>query len=112
MVGLHGVLAFVVTSRSREFGVRVALGARPADLARIVFRFGGPSIAIGLGLGLALAFGLSQALAAAIERLPPAGISLYAIARAGVVLIGSAAALAWPLRRVVGLDVVEALSTR
>lgn len=111
MAGLHGVLAFVITARSREFGVRVALGAGPADLARLVMRCSGPSIAIGLGLGLLLAFGLSQALSSTIERLPPGGGALYALL-AIVVLIGSAAALAWPLGRVVRLNVVEALSRR
>ena len=111
MVGLHGVLAFVVTSRSREFGIRAALGASPGDLRRLVLGFGGPSIAIGLGLGLALAFALSQALASVIERLPTGGWSLYA-GLAAVVSIGSAAALAWPLRRVARLSVVEVLSTR
>jgi hypothetical protein len=111
MVGLHGVLAFVVASRSREFGVRVALGAGPRDLMRLVLRSGGPAVSIGLGLGLLLAFGLSQALASVIERLPPAGFGLYA-ALAGVVLLGSAAALAWPLRRVIRLDVADVLSSR
>jgi putative ABC transport system permease protein len=108
MVGLHGVLAFVVASRSREFGVRVALGAEPRDLVRLVMRTGGPSVAIGLGLGLVMALGLSLALASAIERLPAAGFSLYA-ALALVVLAGSAAALAWPIRRVIRLDVADVL---
>ena len=108
MVGLHGVLAFAVTSRTRELGVRMALGAGPADLARVVLRMGGPAIAIGLGLGLVLAFGLSRALAASIERLPPGGVSLYGWL-ALAVLLGSAGALAWPLRRVLRLNAVEAL---
>jgi predicted permease len=109
MVGLHGVLAFAVTARTREFGVRLALGAGPRDLARVVIRFGAPSIAVGLGLGLALAFGLSQALGATIEALPPAGVSLY-LALAAAVLAGSVGAIAWPLARVLRLNAVQALS--
>jgi predicted permease len=111
MVGLHGVLAFAVTSRTRELGVRMALGAGPADLARVVLRLGGPAIAAGLGLGLVLAFGLSRALAASIEQLPPGGASLYGVLTLAV-LIGSAGALAWPLRRVLRLNAVEALRQR
>jgi hypothetical protein len=111
MVGLHGVLAFLVTSRTREFGVRMALGAGPRDLARVLFGFGAPAIAMGLGLGLLLAFGLSQVLAAVIERLPSGGLAIYA-ALALAVLIGSAGALAWPLRRVLRLNAVDALTMR
>lgn len=111
MVGLHGVLAFLVSTRRREFGVRMTLGARSSDLARIVIGFGGPWMATGLALGLAIAFGLSVALAAVIERLPPGGLSLYALL-AFVVLIGSAGALAWPLWRVTRLNPVEALRSR
>lgn len=61
--------------------------------------------------GLMVALGLSLALGSVIERLPPGGVGLYAGLTVAV-LIGSAGALAWPLRRVVRLNVVDALSSR
>jgi putative ABC transport system permease protein len=50
-VGLYGVLAYAVALRSREFGIRMALGARPADVLRLVLRSAGVVIAAGLALG-------------------------------------------------------------
>jgi predicted permease len=54
--GLYGVLAFGVTQRLREFGIRMALGARAADVVRLVVRSGMMLLVIGVGLGLAAAF--------------------------------------------------------
>ena len=51
-LGVYALLAYSVTSRTREIGVRIALGARPADVRRLVFRHGFTLTAIGLGAGL------------------------------------------------------------
>ena len=107
-LGLHAVLSFVVTQRTREFGVRMALGASAADIVRLVLRRGGLELAWGLALGLGLAAALSRLLAATLERVPPAGLeALGAIAAA--VLLASVVALYRPVRRAVRLDPLEAL---
>jgi predicted permease len=62
VVGLYGVIAFAVSRRAREFGVRLALGARPVDLRRHVLRHGLVLVATGLGFGLCLAFAASRLL--------------------------------------------------
>ena len=62
VVGLYAVMAVVVASREREFGVRLALGAQPARLARLVLRGGLGQVALGLAIGTAVALGLAQAL--------------------------------------------------
>ena len=51
-LGVYALLAYSVTSRTREIGVRIALGARPADVRRLVFQHGFTLTAIGLGAGL------------------------------------------------------------
>jgi hypothetical protein len=61
-VGLYGVVAYAVTQRSREFGVRMALGARAGDVVRLVVRQGVTPVAAGLALGLGGAFAGSRVL--------------------------------------------------
>jgi putative ABC transport system permease protein len=59
-VGLYGVVSYTVAQRTRELGLRVALGARPADILRLVFGQGLGTVAIGLGVGLGAAMGLTR----------------------------------------------------
>jgi ABC-type antimicrobial peptide transport system permease subunit len=59
-VGLYGVLSFSVNQRKREVGLRVALGATPANVVGLVMRQGFRQLALGLGLGVVMAFGLAR----------------------------------------------------
>jgi ABC-type antimicrobial peptide transport system permease subunit len=62
IVGLYGVISYLVAQRTREMGIRMALGAGPADVVWLVMRQGARLAAVGIGLGLAGAYGLSQLL--------------------------------------------------
>jgi putative ABC transport system permease protein len=62
-IGIYGVVSYGVSQQTREFGVRLALGATPADVLRQVLRGGGLMVGLGVGLGLAAALGASRLLA-------------------------------------------------
>jgi macrolide transport system ATP-binding/permease protein len=70
-IGLYGVMSFVVTQRTREIGVRIALGAQSGEVARLFLKEGLRLIAIGIAVGLAGAVSLSRLLAAALVDLSP-----------------------------------------
>jgi hypothetical protein len=108
VIGLFAVLSFAVTARTREFGVRMALGAAPRDLVRLVVARGARELALGLGIGLALAVVVSRALAANLDNVPPAGASAF-LAIVGVIVAGAAIAMWKPVRRVLRLSPLDAL---
>ncbi len=72
LVGLYGLIAYEVTSRTREIGIRMALGARAGEVVRMVLRQGLALAVCGVGVGLALTWGVLQA---ATAVLPGAGSS-------------------------------------
>src|SRR5439155_6178147 len=61
-IGLYAVMAFSVSRRMREVGIRMALGARGADVVRMIFRQGMVQLGIGLAAGLLMAAGVSRLL--------------------------------------------------
>jgi hypothetical protein len=108
MVGLYGIVSFAVASRTREIGVRVALGASRGDIARLVLRQGSWLIGIGTAVGLVIAVGLSHALAAATEFFQAAGALTY-VAIAGALVMTAAAGMLRPVRRALALQPIDAL---
>jgi ABC-type antimicrobial peptide transport system permease subunit len=107
-VGVYGVIAYAVAQRVRELGVRVALGARPADVYRLVVGGGARLAAVGLAVGLALTLALTRVLAAMLH-----GVSATdpLVLGGTTAALGAAALLAsWlPARRAVRLDPADVL---
>ena len=107
--GLYGVMSFSVTQRTREMGVRSALGARGAQLILLVMRRSVVQLAIGLFLGLALALLASGALQPVLYKVNPRDAAVFAGVVATLAL-ASLAASYQPARRVTKHDPVVALA--
>jgi putative ABC transport system permease protein len=109
IIGIYGVIAYVVAQRSREIGIRLALGAAPDALKRMFVRQGLMLTAVGAAMGLVTAIALSQwmsSLLFGVERLDPA---TYA-AVLGVLAMAAAMASYVPARRAAAVDPVETLT--
>jgi putative ABC transport system permease protein len=108
MVGVFGVLAYSVEQRTREFGVRMALGATTGDVVRLVFGSAARVIAAGVATGLAAGAALAHTLSTFLFGVPPLDPPTFA----GVVLVigvTAALAVAAPSLRATRVDPVEAL---
>jgi ABC-type antimicrobial peptide transport system permease subunit len=105
--GVYAVVALAVAARTREFGIRVALGASGPQVARLVLTHGGLLVGAGLLLGAVGTVGATRAVAALGGS---GGINFLTISAAGAVLgLVALAACAAPARRAVRVDVTAAL---
>ena len=77
-VGIYGVVSYGVGQQMREFGIRRALGATPADVLRLVLRRGGSLVALGITIGLAGALGLTRMMQALLFGVTPSDLPTYA----------------------------------
>lgn len=107
-VGLYGLVSYTASQRVREFGIRIALGARPESLVRLILARGVAVSVLGIGLGLVISYGLGLALQSL----------LFGVARTDVLTIGGAALVlmtvggiaAWlPARRASRVDAAISL---
>jgi len=109
-VGLYGVIAYSVTQRTREIGVRVALGARPREVTRLVVG-GGLRLALGgalLGIaGAALSTRLLGAMLFGVDPMDPATFAAIATLVVAIAVLASYV----PARRALRIDPIEALRT-
>jgi predicted permease len=107
-VGLFGVLSYAVTQRTREIGIRLALGADIGDVRRLIL-VGGVRLTLGgLAIGLALAFGGAQLLRGMVYGLSPADPVAFGAIALLVIAVGSLASYL-PARRATRTDPMEAL---
>ena len=79
-VGLYAVVAYGVADRTREFGIRMALGARAAGIVGLVLRQTAATVAIGMVFGVAAAIALSRGLAARLDEVQPLDPVVYLVA--------------------------------
>jgi putative ABC transport system permease protein len=107
-VGIYGVISYDVTRRTHELGIRLALGAQPGDVLRLVVGHGARLAAIGIGAGLAAAYGLTRLMSTMLFGVNPTDFFTFA---AIPILLGAVALLAsyLPSRRAMALDPVTAL---
>lgn len=107
-VGVHGLMAYSVSQRSREMGIRLALGARSADVVRLVLRHGGRLVLAGVLTGLAGAFALTRlasSLLFGVSATDPPTFAVMTLALALVALL----ACYFPARRASRVDPAVAL---
>jgi predicted permease len=108
VVGIYGVIAYAVSQRTREIGIRIALGAPAAGLQRMFVRHGLLLAALGAGLGLAAAAGLTRLVESLLFGVKALDAATYAVV--AVVLMAAAALASYlPARRATRVDPMEAL---
>jgi ABC-type antimicrobial peptide transport system permease subunit len=108
VVGLYGVVAYSVSQRTREIGVRMAMGAQRSSVYRLVLQEASHLIFIGVGVGLLLAVGASSGMKAVlfgVRAWDPATLATVAM----VLSVAALAASFIPARRAASVDPVEAL---
>jgi putative ABC transport system permease protein len=108
VVGVAGVLAFSVSARTREFGIRLAIGSQPRHLLGRVIAEGAVITALGIGAGLACGFALQKLAGSYFEGVDMPG-AWVVIGAAGILLAAAVVASAWPAMRAARVDVIQAL---
>ena len=107
-VGIAGVMAFAVAARSREIGIRMALGARTRDVLLLVVRPGALLVALGIALGGAAALGLTTALRSVLFGVSASDPAVFAAAALALAAVGTLAC--WlPTRRATAIEPATAL---
>jgi ABC-type antimicrobial peptide transport system permease subunit len=108
VVGLYGVLAYVVTSRTREIGVRMALGATMAVVRRQVVSQGTRVVLVGVAIGIVAAFASTRLMNTLLFNVKPADPVVFAGMSLLIVCVGMAASY-MPARRASLVHPTEAL---
>jgi predicted permease len=108
VVGIYGVISYVVSQRRREIGIRVALGAQAGEVKRMFIRYGLAPAAIGIACGLGVSVALTRLMASLLFGISPLDPMTYASAP---IILATAAVLAsyLPARRAAAVDPVETL---
>lgn len=108
LMGIYGVTAYSVTQRTQEIGVRMALGAQPANIFRMIMLEGLLLASFGVAIGLAGAFGLTRLIRSMLFGIPAHDPVTFAIAAAFLALMALAACY-FPARRATKVDPMVAL---
>jgi ABC-type antimicrobial peptide transport system permease subunit len=107
-IGVYGLKAYDVSRRTREIGIRMALGATSGDVERLVMREGFRTMVVGLGAGLLIAAGIGKLLSSLLYRVSPFDPVVMAIA-AAVLSTSAMLACYLPARRATRIVPLEAL---
>ncbi|MGI8499022.1 MAG: ABC transporter permease, partial [Gemmatimonadaceae bacterium] len=107
-VGIYGVMSYAVTQRARELGIRVALGARPADVLKLVVGQGAALTTAGVVIGLVAALSLSRLIGSLLFGVTATDVMTYVAVSAALTVVALAACMI-PARRAAGADPLLAL---
>jgi ABC-type antimicrobial peptide transport system permease subunit len=107
-IGIYGVLAFLVVQRTREIGIRIALGAMRGDIGRLVLREAVVLVAIGVAIGVPAAYGLGRLMDSMLYGVS-AGQPLTLLAGPALMAVVALAAAYIPVRRATRVDPMVAL---
>jgi predicted permease len=107
-VGVYAIVAGNVARRRREFGIRMALGSRPAEMRRMVLRQTSTPLVAGAAIGLLIAFGVTRLFGQFLYGIAPTDVATLAAALL-ILLAGGLAAADLPARRATRVDPMEAL---
>jgi hypothetical protein len=107
-LGIVGVVAYAVSQRTREIGIRMALGAGPANILTVVLRQFSRPVAAGLVVGIGGAAAISGALRSQLFGLSNLDVTAY-VAAIGVFAASAAVAAIWPARRALRVDPMQSL---
>jgi predicted permease len=108
LIGIYGVISYAVSQRTREIGIRLALGAQPREMTRLFVRHGLTLTGIGAVIGLFAAAGLSRLMSSLLFGVSPLDPITY-VAVPCVLVAAAILASYLPARRVASVDPVEAL---
>jgi ABC-type antimicrobial peptide transport system permease subunit len=109
-IGVYGLKAYDVSHRTREIGIRIALGATAQDISRLIVREGARTTGLGVAIGLLLAGGLGKLLSGILYRVSPLDPAAMAVAAA--VLTGAALLACYTVaRRATRVAPLQALRT-
>jgi predicted permease len=107
-VGVFGLIAYTVAQRTHELGIRMALGARRAEVLRLVLAAGGRLVAAGMAIGAVAALGMSRLLSSLLFGISATDPATFALAFSLLPLVALAASLS-PARRATRLDPASVL---
>ena len=108
VIGIYGVISYAVARRTREVGIRLALGAPPAELRGMFLRYGLVLTSVGVAVGFGAAAALTRLLTSLLFEVSPLDPLTYAAVAA--VLVGVALSACYvPARRAAGIDPAAAL---
>jgi ABC-type antimicrobial peptide transport system permease subunit len=108
IIGIYGVISYAVTQRTREIGIRMALGARPGELQRMFVRYALFLAGVGVAIGAGAAVELSRLMKSLLFEVSPLDPVTYA-AVAAVLVTSAVLASYLPARRAAAVDPLDAL---
>jgi ABC-type antimicrobial peptide transport system permease subunit len=107
-VGLYGVLSYIVAERTREIGVRMALGAKAGEVRRMVVAQGGRVVVLGVVIGVVVAIGVTRALGSLLFGVAALDAATFLAMTATMVFVGLLASYV-PARRASSVDPIQSL---